>query len=128
MATSIVGAMAADPKRRLLRAFDTMQQANDELRRELVRHKQATTRAVRRMTSATMTPEAIRAGAAPEIRVDLTDAIDRFEKARHEARLAIFAYLGVVPEVSTAQIGRALGISKQLASRLAKEAGGSRDS
>lgn len=109
-------------RERLLRAFEAMQQANDELRDELARHKQATTEAVEQMLAQSMTPGAIGAGAAPAIRVELTEALDHFEKARHEARLAIFGYLGTMPTVTTAQIGRALGISRQLASRLAREA------
>ena len=110
-------------RERLLRAFEAMEVANDELRDELVRHKKATAEAVENMLSQAMTPDAVSAGSAPQIRVELTEALDRFEHTRHEARLAIFAYLGTIPGVTTAQIGRALGISRQLASRLAREAG-----
>ncbi|HLX89297.1 MAG TPA: hypothetical protein VKR22_12680 [Acidimicrobiales bacterium] len=112
-------------RERLLAAFAAMQEANDQLRDELAHHKTATTAAIEDMLAESMTPGAVSAGAAPQIRLELTEALDRFERTRHEARLAIFAYLGTVPGVSTARIGRALGISRQLASRLAREASGS---
>ena len=99
-----------------------MQEANTRLREELVRHQDATTKAIEDMMAQAMTTDAVSMGEAPQIRGELTEALDRFERSRHEARLAIFAFLGTVPGVSTARIGRALGISRQLASRLAREA------
>jgi len=51
----------------------------------------------------------------------VTEAIQEFEAARHQLRLALFA-LGREEGASISQIGRVLGISRQLASRIAGEA------
>jgi hypothetical protein len=115
--------MTRHARARLVKAFDALDRSNDELRRELVRHKQATGKAVEKMLARAATRDAIRTEAMPEIRAELTGALDRFEEARHEARLAVFAYLGQLPDVTASDIGKALGISRQLASRLANEAG-----
>jgi hypothetical protein len=114
--------MRVAERERLDRAFVALQAANDDLRDALLVHKDATTEAVRRMTDGSLTTEGIRAGAAPEIREDLTEAMDRFETARREARLAVFAYLSANSDESFSEIGRSLGISRQLASKLAREA------
>lgn len=57
----------------------------------------------------------------PGQRRHVTEAIEEFEAARHRLRLALFA-LGMEEGASMSEIGRVLGISRQLASRLAGEA------
>ena len=74
-------------RERLLAAFAAMQEANDQLRAELVRHKASTSQAIDEMMAQTMSPDTVSIGAAPQIRVELTEALDRFEHSRHEARL-----------------------------------------
>jgi hypothetical protein len=118
----------AQERERLDRAFDALQAANDDLRDALLVHKDATSEAVRRMTDGSLTADSVRTGAAPEIRVDLTEAMERFATARHEARLAVIAYLSANSEASIADIGRAFGFSRQLATRLAHEAAQTADS
>ena len=54
---------------------------------------------------------------------EVTEALVRFAAARHQVRLAMFE-LGREQGVSIAEVGRQLGLSRQLASRLAKEAKG----
>jgi ABC-type phosphate transport system auxiliary subunit len=56
----------------------------------------------------------------PMRRSELTDALDEFEAARHRVRLAMFA-LAKEQGSSHSDVARALGISRQLASRLAAE-------
>ncbi len=66
---------------------------------------------------------AVKGIATPTLRRDVTQAIEDFEAARHRLRLALFA-LGKEEGASISEIGRVLGISRQLASRLAGEADG----
>ena len=54
-------------------------------------------------------------------RRELTAALDAFEAARHEFRLALFAVC-LEEGASISEVGRALGVSRQRASRLAAEA------
>jgi len=57
----------------------------------------------------------------PLRRREVTDALEEFEAARHRVRLSMF---GVAEEqdASISEVARGLGISRQLASRLAAEA------
>jgi len=57
----------------------------------------------------------------PVRRSEVTEALEEFEAARHRVRLAMFA-LAKEQESSFSDVARALGISRQLASRLAAEA------
>jgi hypothetical protein len=56
----------------------------------------------------------------PTERRQVTEAIQEFEAARHQLRLALFS-LGKEEGASISEVGRVLGISRQLASRLAGE-------
>jgi hypothetical protein len=51
----------------------------------------------------------------------VTDAVDALEAARHRVRLAMFS-LAASQETSASELGRQLGVSRQLAARLAQEA------
>lgn len=51
---------------------------------------------------------------------ELGEAQKAFEVARHKARVAIFA-LAIEQGTNLSEVGRALGISRQLASRLGAE-------
>jgi len=57
----------------------------------------------------------------PAERQHVTEAIGEFEAARHQLRLALLA-VGKEEGASISEVGRVLGISRQLASRLAGEA------
>lgn len=57
----------------------------------------------------------------PSERRQVTESIEEFEAARHQLRLALFA-LGKEEGASISEVGRVLGISRQLASRIAAEA------
>jgi transposase len=50
-------------------------------------------------------------------------ALEAVEKARHEARLTVFA-MGLEQGMSIGELGRMFGFSRQLAARYAKEARG----
>ena len=109
-------------RQRLERTLQAMEQANDALRDVLVRHRQATADAVERILSHPPTPDVVDVVQAAPLRTEVTDALARFDRSRHETRLATFAYLRTIPGVSISDIARAFGLSRQLASRLAREA------
>jgi hypothetical protein len=106
--------------KRLERRIAELGEANDHLRAVLIRHKNAMVLNAKRIESGEWTDAAANAG-VPGIRSEVTEAMDNFEKARHQVRLAFFD-LGTDQGKSIAEMGRALGISRQLASRLAAEA------
>jgi hypothetical protein len=106
----------------LVRLITELETSNDALRKELLRHKRKLAASARRVETGELTAESILAGGAPEMRMDLTVALDDFEKARHQVRVALFGLLGIEHDTSQTEIGRSLGISRQLASRLAQEA------
>jgi hypothetical protein len=108
--------------RELVQRIIELQQANDLLQEALRIHKSALADAVTNLQGGDLTAEAIHQGGAPAIRTDLTDALDDFEKARHSVRVSLFAFMGRTQDTPVAEIGRSLGISRQLASRLAQEA------
>jgi len=57
----------------------------------------------------------------PEFRQRVTDMMKEFDVTRHQLRVAFFA-VGKDEGASGSELGRALGISRQLASRIAAEA------
>jgi len=60
-----------------------------------------------------------------ERRTQMTDALSHFEERRHRLRLSI-TKAGLQEGMSIGEIGRAFGISRQLAARFAKEVHGKR--
>lgn len=58
-----------------------------------------------------------------DLRRSMNTALEAVEKARHEARLTIFA-MGLEQGMSIGELGRVFGFSRQLAARYAKEARG----
>lgn len=57
---------------------------------------------------------------AGKVRADVSDALDRFEKARHVSRRS-FVVAGQAEGMSLGQMGRLWGFSRQLAARYAAE-------
>jgi len=90
----------------------------DELQEVLVRYKQATLRATQMMSSGVPAIETLTQIDAVNLRPELTDALARLEAARRQARVDLLA-VAAQEGASPAEIGRALGFSRQLASRLA---------
>jgi len=104
----------------LLLRMAELDEANDNLREALLHHKAAMASARVVQGTGEVTAAAILTGGAAELREELTQALTEFDKARHLVRVALFAVLGA--DTSASEIGRSLGISRQLASRLAQEA------
>jgi hypothetical protein len=65
--------------------------------------------------------DALKAAGGPIRRREVTAALEKFEAARHRLRLSMFA-LASEEGTSASELGRQLGVSRQLAYRLANEA------
>jgi hypothetical protein len=106
----------------LVREISALLEATETLREVLGRYKRANARLARRVAQGESVLEAFDGleGAMQRHR-ELTETLEEFEAARHHVRVALFA-LATAQGASLSEIGRRLGISRQLASRLAAEA------
>ena len=93
----------------------------DQVREVLLRYKTISHRLVRRVEKDEPLVDALNALHGSLQRREVTEAIEELEMARHQIRLAMFA-LGKAQGASASELGRALGISRQLAHRLVTEA------
>ena len=74
-----------------------------------------------RIAAGSSIAEAFAGLSVPQARQSLGDQLEILERARHETRVAIFA-LGLAEGLSIGELSRLYGFSRQLASRLAREA------
>lgn len=102
------------------RASQELVEAADALRAALGRHKALTTDVAARVHPDIRVVDVLTEAHVPTIRQEITEAIGRFQSARHRFRLAVLA-LGIEQGATIAEVGRALGVSRQFASRLAAE-------
>jgi hypothetical protein len=105
----------------LIAAIEELVDCSTLLRQTLQRYERAMTKIAGHLERGEPGVSAARGTGIPTQRRQVTEAIEEFEAARHQLRLALFA-LGREEGASIAEIGRTLGISRQLASRLAGEA------
>jgi hypothetical protein len=115
-----MGAMSKASKR-LVRDMATLVDVTDDLCEVLQRYKKGSAEVAARVERGELLADALGAAGGPIRRVEVTDALERFEAARHQIRLAMFA-LGSEQGTSASELGRQLAFSRQLASRLANEA------
>jgi len=111
----------ASPKKQLVERFAELHEATAHLRDVLLRYDKVTTKVVALIEKGESMVGAIERISGPVRRSEVTDAMEAFEAARHQARLAMFTVAEDEPS-NTSDMGRALGISRQLASRLAAAA------
>jgi len=107
-------------RRRLVRETNELIESAERLRKLLQEYKKVSARLVRLVESGEPVVDAIERIGGPQIRPELTNAIDALETARHRTRLALFDQ-AAEDGSSISEMARALGISRQLGSRLAKE-------
>jgi len=108
---------------RLLRDVGVLVDATEHLRnvmRGFARVNASMARRVEKGDDLVSTLESLQ---GPLRRREVTDALEEFEAARHRVRLSMFG-VAQEQEASISEVARALGISRQLASRLAAEADG----
>jgi hypothetical protein len=91
------------------------------LRAQLKGYEKAMLRIAKRLEKGHPAISAGQGTGVPLQRRQVTEAIEEFEGARRHLRLALFS-LASEEGASISEVGRVLGISRQLASRLAGEA------
>ena len=109
----------ADELEQVRHALEGIVRADEDLQIAAERHRELSLETARRLEKGTekLTDILVDLQAA-ERRQEVNDAIEGFESARHAVRLAFFAF-GRTQGATPTSVGRALGISRQLASRLA---------
>ena len=100
--------------------MDRLNECNRQLREVLVNFEKTCTRLTEFVTQGESMAGGLDRVRGSLQRRDLNEATEEFESARHQVRVAMFA-LALEQGTSRSEMGRALGISRQLASRLASE-------
>jgi hypothetical protein len=105
----------------LVREATGLMESIDHLRRVLQEFGQLNARLRARIAAGDDLGDTLENLSGPDARRQMTAALEQFEAARHRVRLSMFA-LAEEQGMSISDVARALGISRQLASRLAAEA------
>ena len=105
----------------LVRRFSELNEAAEHVGTVLMRYNKASASVATLVEQGAHLVTALQNFGGPERRSEVTDALGELEAARHRVRLAMFA-LAKEQGSSASDLARALGISRQLASRLATEA------
>jgi len=108
-------------RKRLIRQAEEVSESVAYLRSQLRLYQDAVQRFIEHLEKGETALAAAQNTNVARYRQLATEAIEGFEGARRQMRLALFA-LGQEEGASISQLGRALGVSRQLASRLAAEA------
>jgi len=109
--------------KQLIDRFSDLEEAAEHVRTILRRYNTASARVATLVDQGVHLVSALESLQGPVRRSEVTEALEEFEAARHRVRLAMFA-LAKEQGASFRDVARALGISRQLASRLAAEAAG----
>jgi hypothetical protein len=104
----------------LLRRFSELSEATASLREVLLRYDKVSAKVAARVGDGGHLVTVLQSLGGPVRRSEVTEALQEFEAARHRVRLAMVA-LAKEQGSSLSDVARALGISRQLASRLAAE-------
>lgn len=116
--------MVSQKSKHLVVQISALTEAVDHLDEVLVRYKRAIAGLASHVEEGESVLEAFDGLDGVMLRQrELTETFDEFEGARHQVRLALFS-LAMAQGASLSEVGRRLGISRQLASRLAAEADG----
>jgi len=109
-------------EQRLADKMQALIEVTEEVRQTLLAYEMVSAEVVALVRDGHTLASALEALQGPIRRRTVTEAMASFEAARHEVRLAMFA-LGRENGTSMSELGRQLGISRQLAARLARESG-----
>jgi hypothetical protein len=110
-----------DETKRLLQDMNALIDEVDRVRAVLLRYKKVSAQLASRVEQGTVLADALEQLEGAVRRREVTESMEELEGARHRVRLAMFA-LGNAQGTSASELGRKLGVSRQLASRLANEA------
>jgi len=106
--------------KRVVRAASELVDATEALRRVLLHYEAVTADLIARVERGDEMVDAIVGVNGATKRTEVTEAIDAFEAARHRVRVAMVA-AALDQGASASEVARALGFSRQLASRLVAE-------
>ncbi|HXX91540.1 MAG TPA: hypothetical protein VEI83_15075 [Acidimicrobiales bacterium] len=108
--------------RELVEASSDLIESTDDLRAVLLRFKRriADLQAVAQGEGGVSLVEAVEDARGDVMRAQVTDALEVFETARHRVRVAMIR-LAIEQGSNASAVGRSIGISRQLAYRLASE-------
>jgi hypothetical protein len=104
----------------LTRRISDLVEASERLRQLLRRYEKANLDLVKLVDSGQPAIDALGKVKTPVRRREVTETFEEFEAARHQVRLALLA-LCLDEGTTRSEVGRVLGISRQLASRLSIE-------
>ena len=107
--------------KQLLSAMEALSRQSEELRDVLARYEAGSVVVTGSIGRGELVTDALEAAKGPIRRREVTDAMKAFERARHRVRLHMFS-LAAEQGISASHLARQLGISRQLASRLSREA------
>ena len=107
--------------KRLVRRIRELNESATRLRATLRQYEKSMARIADRLEAGEPAITASRSTGIPSERRLVTEAIDEFESARHQVRLSLMI-AARAEGASISEVGRVLGISRQLAARLAAEA------
>jgi hypothetical protein len=108
-------------EREAVRSAEELVQALASAREELRKAEQMVRRGLRKFERGGDVTSVILSTPPAGSRQAIQDALSEVNRSRHKARLKIFA-LALDQGISIGELGRAWGISRQLASRYAQEA------
>ncbi len=114
--------LMTEKSRQLAEALSHLDQCNRDLRSVMQRFEKTTTKLARRVESGALVVEAIRSVTGSVQLRELNETEKAFEVARRRPRSDLA--LAMEQGTNLSEMGRALGISRQLSSRLGAEAGG----
>jgi len=114
-------AAMSSKKTQLVHELSQLTECTENLREVLLHYKKTNRGLAVRIDDGDLIFAALHALRGPIRRRELTEVLEEFERARHRVRVAMFA-LAAEQGTNISALGRALGISRQLASRLASEA------
>lgn len=115
------GAVPKDPRAAVVAELDELLASSQEVRRRLVEAEKSYRRARRLVDQGEPMGELLSTVGAGKVRSEVSDALDRLERARHASRRS-FVVAGQAEGMSLGQMGRLWGFSRQLAARYAAEA------
>jgi chromosome segregation ATPase len=108
-------------KKKLVHTIHELNESAAHLRHTLERYEKTMATIADRLEAGERAIAAAQGTSIPAERRHVTEAIEEFESARHQLRLALMI-VGRAEGASIAEVGRVLGISRQLAAKLAAEA------
>jgi len=115
--------LVSEKRKDLVRQISALTEATNNMEAVLARYKRAINELAAHVEEGDSVLEAFDEMDGAMLRQrELTETVDEFAAARHQVRLAVLA-LAIAQGASLSELGRRLGISRQLASRLAAEAG-----